>query len=147
MAQRRDGAPPTLEEIRAYADYLEQQLFRMNKEMIDSVKDNSNSDVKLLNLQQDRILEDIRSINMTLKDISIQLAQIPVLATKQEENYQAMARAHKRLDRLQGEYSGFKEKMEEKLQKLEVHQAKGAWLERVGMAIIFSAVTLWSKGM
>lgn len=146
MAQRRNGSPPTLEEIRAYADYLEQQLFRMNKEMVDSTKDGHNGDIKLLNLQQERIMDDIRSINSTLKDLSIQLTQIPVLASKQEENYQAMTRAHKRLDKLAEEFNSYKDKFDDKLQKLEVHQAKGAWLERLGMAVVFGIVTLWSKG-
>lgn len=148
MAQRKDGTPPTLEEIRAYADYLEQQLFRMNKEMVDSVKDNVNNvgDIKLLNLQQERIMDDIRAINASLRDLTVQLAQVPVLASKQEENYQAMTRAHKRLDKLAEEFAANKEKFETRLQELNVSQAKGAWLERLGMAVVLAIVALWAKG-
>lgn len=149
MAVRKDGTPPTAEELRKYADYLEEQVFRINKEMADAQRplDHTNqTDIKVLNLQQERIMDDIRSINSCLKDLASQLTQIPVLANKQDENYQAMARAHKRLDKLNDEFVAHKEKFETRLQDLQVHQAKGAWLERLGMAIVLAAVTLWAKG-
>lgn len=148
MAQRRDGSPATLEELRAYADYLEKQIFRMNKQVAESTnKEGSTAgDIRLLNLQQDRIMDDIRSINQSLKDLTFSIGQIGILAQKQEDTANAMARAHKRIDAIEAEYKDHRDKQEEKLQKLEIHQAKGAWLERLVMAVVLGIVTLWAKG-
>lgn len=147
MAERTDGKTPTVEEIRKYADYLEQQLFAMNKSMTgqDKKDEASLGEIRLINLQQDRIMDDIRSINASLKDLQFSIGQMGILAQKQDDTAQATIRAHKRVDSLVDDFSKHRDKFDEALRKIEVKQATGAWLERVGMAIVFAAVAFWAK--
>lgn len=146
-----------MEDIKAYADYLESQLFRMRKEM---AADNASEDtqtIRVLALQQDRMFEDLKAIHATLDRIAISIHQLGILEQKHIDATETIKRAHKRIDNFeyefkqsfkeyQAENKRFHEKYDKRITDLELHNAKNIWIERMFMAIAIAVATVWAKG-
>lgn len=152
MVQRKDGSPPTADEIRRYADFLEQQLFQFRKEAVATAPDTEyDHSIKLLNLQQDRIVEDLRAINTKLTDIATAISgintSVNVLEQKYEESSSAIRRAHTRIDRMGDDFTRHRDKFDDKLQKLEVTQARNAWVGSAAAVVIGAILAAWAKGL
>ena len=78
------------------------------------------SKVSVLEQQTKSMSEDISDIKLSLRDIAKAMHSLAVLEQKHNDSYDAIVRAHKRLD-----------DQESRLRKIEISTAKQLWMERV----------------
>lgn len=88
--------------------------------------------------------EDVSEIKVALRDIAASLQTLALLEQKHSETRDALARSNKRIDNLENWLEDEVKGHEKRIQALEIHDAKGLWVERViwvVMAGVFAAVT------
>lgn len=78
------------------------------------------SKVSVLEEQTKNMSEDIADIKTSLRDIAKAMHSLAILEQKHNDSYDAIVRAHKRLD-----------DQEQRLRKVEVSTAQQLWMERV----------------
>lgn len=78
------------------------------------------SKINLLELQNKTMAGDIADIKTSMRDIADAMKSLAVLEEKHNNSYDAIVRAHKRLD-----------SQEERLRKIELSTASHLWMERV----------------
>ena len=77
------------------------------------------SKVSVLEEQTKNMSEDIADIKLSLRDIASAMKSLAVLEQKHNDSYDAIIRAHKRLDI-----------QEERVRKIELTTAQQLWMER-----------------
>jgi septal ring factor EnvC (AmiA/AmiB activator) len=78
------------------------------------------SKISVLEEQTKNMSEDITDIKTSLRDIADAMRSLAVLEQKHNDSYDAIVRAHKRID-----------DVEPRVRKLEVTTAQQLWMERV----------------
>lgn len=78
------------------------------------------SKINLLEQQNKTMAGDIADIKTSMRDIANAMKSLAVLEEKHNNSYDAIVRAHKRLD-----------SQEERLRKIELSTASHLWMERV----------------
>lgn len=78
------------------------------------------SKINLLEQQTKTMAGDIADIKTSMRDIADAMKSLAVLEEKHNNSYDAIVRAHKRLDN-----------QEERLRKIELSTASHLWMERV----------------
>lgn len=76
--------------------------------------------INVLELQTKSMSEDITDIKNSMRDIANAMKSLAVLEEKNNNSYDAIVRAHKRLD-----------SQEDRVRKLELSTASHLWMERV----------------
>lgn len=152
------GLKATKEELRAYAEKLQERLLQLNRELAGMADELHNENaIKLLSIQQDRMANDIREINVALNKVADALSDLAVLEQKHSDAMDAIKRAHSRIDRIENDFKESKREYEhenraahkeaaEKIQKIELHIARTAWLERIGVIVAMAAIGGYIKG-
>jgi hypothetical protein len=78
------------------------------------------SKIVVLEEQTKNMSEDISDIKTSLRDIAAAMNSLAVLEQKHNDSYDAIVRAHKRID-----------DVEPRLRKIEISTAQQLWMERV----------------
>mgnify|MGYP000188658014 FL=1 len=78
------------------------------------------SKISVLEEQTKNMSEDINDIKTSLRDIAAAMQSLAVLEQKHNDSYDAIVRAHKRLD-----------DQENRVRKIELSTASHLWMERV----------------
>jgi vacuolar-type H+-ATPase subunit I/STV1 len=78
------------------------------------------SKIVVLEQQTKNMSEDISDIKTSLRDIASAMNSLAVLEQKHNDSYDAIVRAHKRID-----------DVEPRLRKIEISTAQQLWMERV----------------
>lgn len=78
------------------------------------------SKISVLEEQTKNMSEDINDIKTSLRDIAAAMQSLAVLEQKHNDSYDAIVRAHKRLDN-----------QEDRVRKIELSTASHLWMERV----------------
>lgn len=78
------------------------------------------SKISVLEEQTKNMSEDIADIKTSLRDIAAAMQSLAVLEQKHNDSYDAIIRAHKRID-----------DVEPRLRKIEISTAQQLWVERV----------------
>lgn len=78
------------------------------------------SKISVLEEQTKNMSEDINDIKTSLRDIAAAMQSLAVLEQKHNDSYDAIVRAHKRLD-----------VQEDRVRKIELSTASHLWMERV----------------
>jgi multidrug resistance efflux pump len=112
-----------------------------------SDKDYSNeSTIKLLAMQQDKMHDDIKEINSSLRSVADALQNLAVLEQKHADAMDTIKRAHSRIDKVETDVKTEVKGHEKRIQNLELHDAKTVWIERFVMVILAGILSLWVKG-
>lgn len=154
-----EGKNPTVAELKAYAEKLEKQWLEISQEILamsdDDIK-NENA-IKLLSLKQDRMADDIKEINSAIKEMASAIRDLAVLEQKHTESMEAIRRSHARIDRIENEFQDSRKSYEnevkttyrefnKRINNLELHNAKMAWLERIGSWAVIAVLGFYIKG-
>ncbi len=90
---------------------------------------------------------DVGEIKLAMRDIASSLQSLALLEQKHSETRDGLARAHKRIDEvenwLQDEVKGH----EKRIQALEIHDAKGLWVERIMWVVVAGIFAAIAKGL
>ena len=148
MPLKLDGTPYTLEELRRYAAKIERQWIAMHQEVTNMTEHDIYTEkaINALSMQQERMAEDIKEINVALKSVAASLSNLAVLEQKHSDSMDAIIRAHKRIDALEAAWKVGEKEYTAKLQGIEIHLAKNVWIERVIGLIVAGVIALWVKG-
>lgn len=107
--------------------------------------DNDNA-IKLLSMQQDKMHDDIKEINSSLRSVAEALQNLAVLEQKHADAMDTIKRAHSRIDKIETDVKAEVKGHEKRIQNLELHDAKTVWIERFVMVILAGILSLWVKG-
>ena len=144
---RHSDAKPTKYDLQNLIDRLEQNLIDMGAEVPYSQEQKATDDsIRLLHVQQQRMAEDIKGINAALTKVADALANLAVLEQKHSDSQDAIRRAHKRLDTMEDDEKIFEKDVNERIHKLEMHNAQNIWIERLFTGIVVGVLAIWVKG-
>ena len=147
MAEFRDGSKPTTEALKRLINKLEQNLIERGIEVPYTQEQKATDDsIRLLHVQQQRMAEDIKGINAALTKVADALSNLAVLEQKHSDSQDAIRRAHKRLDTMEDDEKVFEKDVNERIHKLEMHNAQNVWIERLFTGIVVGILAIWVKG-
>lgn len=102
--------------------------------------------VAKLEAQQEAMASDISEMKHALTTIADTIKTLSGIEQRQVNLTDALTRAHKRIDDIQGVIKDEVKGHEKRIQAIELHLAKNQWIERVFMAVIMGVIGLWIKG-
>ena len=102
--------------------------------------------VAKLEAQQEAMASDINEMKTALSTIANTMKTLSGIEQRQVNLTDALNRAHKRIDDIQGVIKDEVKGHERRIQSIELNLAKNQWVERVFMAVIMSVIGLWLKG-
>lgn len=138
---------PTKYDLQDLIDRLEQNLIERGIEVPYSQEQKATDDsIRLLHVQQQRMAEDIKGINAALTKVADALSNLAVLEQKHSDSQDAIRRAHKRLDVMEDDEKIFEKDVNERIHKLEMHNAQNIWIERLFTGIVVGVLAIWVKG-
>lgn len=104
------------------------------------------AELKVLQAQQKVLSEDMSEIKGSLKAIASSLSSLAVLEQKHHEAREGIVRSHDRIDHLEADMKEQHKNHENRIQGLELHDAKGQWVERVIWVAVAAAIGFFIKG-
>lgn len=91
--------------------------------------------------------EDVGEIKIAMRDIAASLQSLALLEQKHSETRDAISRVNGRLDELEDWMSNDIKNHEKRIQSLEIHDAKGLWVERVVWVVVAGVFAAIAKGL
>lgn len=102
--------------------------------------------VAKLEAQQEAMASDINEMKTALSTIADTMKTLSGIEQRQVNLTDAISRAHKRIDEIQGVIKDEVKGHEKRIQGIEIHLAKNQWIERVFMAVLMGVIGFWIKG-
>ena len=104
------------------------------------------SSVAKLEARQEAMASDINEMKTALSTIADTMKTLSGIEQRQVNLTEAISRAHKRIDEIQGVIKDEVKGHEKRIQGIELNLARNQWVERFVMAVIMSVIGLWIKG-
>lgn len=102
--------------------------------------------VAKLEAQQEAMASDINEMKTALSTIANTMKTLSGIEQRQVSLTEAISRAHKRIDEIQGVIKDEVKGHEKRIQGIELNLARNQWVERFVMAVIMAIVGWWIKG-
>ena len=104
------------------------------------------SSVAKLEARQEAMASDINEMKTARSTIADTMKTLSGIEQRQVNLTEAISRAHKRIDEIQGVIKDEVKGHEKRIQGIELNLARNQWVERFVMAVIMSVIGLWIKG-
>ena len=102
--------------------------------------------VAKLEAQQEAMASDINEMKTALSTIADTMKTLSGIEQRQVNLTDAISRAHKRIDEIQGVIKDEVKGHEKRIQGIELNIARNQWIERFMMAALMGLIGWWIKG-
>ena len=90
---------------------------------------------------------DVSDIKGVITSIDKSLQKLTVLEERHSQTREGLARAHKRIDEVEDTLKDEVKGHEKRIQALEIHDAKGLWVERIMWVLVAGVFAAIAKGL